>query len=80
VQTKLTLRMDSDLIRRAKGYARRSGKSVSRIVAEYFALLGETAGQERESLPPLVRSLRGAWSGSRVSEEEYHQYLEEKHT
>ena len=80
MQTKLTLRLESDLIRRAKGYARRRGKSVSGIVAEYFALLGVTAGPEGEALPPVVRSLRGAWSGSRVSEEHYHQYLEEKHT
>jgi hypothetical protein len=80
MQTKLTLRLDDELIARAKAYARKSGKSVSKIVAEYFAFLDETAAGEKEPLPPVVRSLRGAWSGTRVSEREYRRHLETKHT
>ncbi len=36
MQTKLTLRLDEALIQRAKAEARRTGKSVSQLVAEYF--------------------------------------------
>ncbi|MBE0418315.1 MAG: hypothetical protein IBX63_11175 [Coriobacteriia bacterium] len=42
--TKLTLRLDEDLIRRAKRHSARSGKSVSRLVADYFALIADAIG------------------------------------
>jgi hypothetical protein len=81
LQTKLTLRLEDNLVRRAKSYARRSGKSVSGLVADFFALLGPSAGKKaEEELTPAVRSLVGALGGARVSEEDYRRYLEEKHT
>lgn len=75
MQTKLTLRMDEDLIRLAKAFARSSGKSVSRIVADYFALLGDKNSDI--SITPAVRSLRGSLRGA--DEEDYRRYLEEKY-
>ena len=39
MKTKLTLRLDDQLIRKAKDYSDRSGKSVSRLVADYFSLI-----------------------------------------
>ena len=45
MQTKLTLRLDEELIGVAKAFARSSGKSVSRIVADYFALPGTWTGR-----------------------------------
>ena len=49
MHSKLTLRLDSQLIRRAKVYAKRSGKSVSSIVADYFTALdvGEGSPEDR---------------------------------
>ncbi len=80
MQTKLTLRLEESLVRRAKSYARQSGKSVSALVADFFAMLGPPAGgKAEEELTPAVRSLVGALSGTRVSEEDYRRYLEEKH-
>jgi hypothetical protein len=79
MQTKLTLRLDSDLIRRAKLYSRRSGKSVSGLVADFFALLGEREGRDQDALTPTVRSLLGALGGRPVSEKDYYRHLEEKH-
>ncbi len=35
----LTLRLDEDLIQSAKSYSAKTGKSVSKIVADYFALI-----------------------------------------
>ena len=39
MNTKLTLRIDVQLIRGAKYYAQREGRSVSELVAAYFARL-----------------------------------------
>ena len=79
MQTKLTLRLDDDLVRKAKAYARRSGKSVSSLVADFFALLGPRNGREGEELTPAVRSLLGALGEGRVTERDYRRHLEEKH-
>jgi len=77
VHTKLTLRLDARLIRQAKSYARRQGKSVSAIVADYFHRL---AGPDTaEELSPPVRSLVGALKPGRVAEEDYRRYLTDKH-
>ncbi|MDD5029409.1 MAG: DUF6364 family protein [Rhodoferax sp.] len=43
MNTKLTLRMDESLIAAAKDYAAAQGCSLSRMVANYFAALGEKA-------------------------------------
>ncbi|MEM1043788.1 MAG: DUF6364 family protein [Bacteroidota bacterium] len=81
MQTKLTLRLDEELIREAKALARRRGTSVSKLVAGYFRALTQHPGEapEEEPLPPLTRSLIGALAGAEVSEEDHHAYLEEKH-
>ena len=40
MNTKLTLRLDENLIKSAKNYASSSGKSVSQLVADYFLFAG----------------------------------------
>ena len=77
MQTKLTLRLDRRLIRQAKAYARRTGKSVSAIVADFFMRLKDD--DVAEELSPPVRSLVGALKPGRVSEEDYRRYLVDKH-
>lgn len=62
MQTKLTLRIDEDLIERAKRFADRDGRSVSQIVADYFALLDADLDEEDEVTTPIVASFRGALS------------------
>jgi replicative DNA helicase len=77
--TKLTLRIEEDLIRRAKYYSRQHGKSLSKLVADYFAALdGETESAARH-LPPLTRSLKGAAAGHRMNLQDYSRHLEAKH-
>lgn len=39
MQTKLILRLDEELVERAKFYAAEHGKSVSQLVADYFRFL-----------------------------------------
>jgi hypothetical protein len=79
MNTKLTLRLDDQLIERAKQYAERSGKSVSQLVADYFALLDAGRPVPGTELTPRVRALVGALRGAPVGEEEYRAHLVEKH-
>ena len=62
MQTKLTLRLDDDLIERAKAYAKQTGRSVSQMVADYFALLEKDLVDDGETLTPIVSSMRGTLS------------------
>ncbi len=78
MQTKLTLRMDEELIKSAKDFASRKGKSLSRMVADHFALLLRTE-EKTKVLPPHVRALSGALKGSAFDEEDYKAHLEKKH-
>lgn len=79
MQVKLTLRLDEQLIRRAKDHAHRTGRSVSQLVADYFALLDAPVASPEVALPPITASLYGvlAWAGG--DEEDHKQYLEEKY-
>ena len=77
--TKLTLRMDEKLIDRAKRYARRSGKSVSQLVADFFALLGTSQEDDTAKISPKVRALKGSLKGSSFTEKDYRKHLEEKY-
>jgi hypothetical protein len=79
MQTKLTLRLEEQLIEQAKTYAARAGKSVSQIVADYFKLL---TSDKKKFLPPsapITHSLRGLLRESKLDEKDYKKYLEEKH-
>ena len=61
MKSKLTLRMESDLIEAAKKVADDRKTSLSRLVAEYFrALLVSEPSEGSGSLPPKTRSLLGA--------------------
>ena len=80
MNTKLTLRMDDGIIRDAKEYSRRSGKSISRLVSDYLALLGSESPRDATELTPLVRSLHGALAGANVDKPDYRAYLEQRHS
>jgi hypothetical protein len=77
--TKLTLRMDEKVVNRAKIYARRSGKSVSQLVADFFVLLGSKEERKSSGMTPKVRSLRGAFRGADLNIDNYRQHLEDKY-
>jgi hypothetical protein len=82
VQTKLTLRLEQRLIRRAKAYARRTGKSVSELVADFFGRLEAPADEPAPRVvaqSPAVQSLVGALAGAQLDEGDYRAHLVEKH-
>lgn len=76
--TKLTLRMDAELVKQAKIEAHRRGKSVSRMVAEYFDSLAQPR-HTAARVPPITASLTGILKDSSVSEDDYRRHLREKH-
>ena len=79
MNTKLTLRVDKELIQSAKNHASRSGKSVSKMVADYFYLLDKKSIQETKELPPIVKRLKGALKNADIDEADYRSYLEDKY-
>ena len=76
---KLTLRLDDALIETAKRASRKSGKSVSQMVADYFALIEQGLDPDSRSITPRARALFGALAGTRISEEDYGSHVEAKH-
>lgn len=78
MNAKLTLRMEDTLIHVAKEEASRRGKSVSKMVGEFFGSLSTTA-RKPTSLPPITSSLLGVLKTNGVSEETYKKHLKEKY-
>lgn len=79
MNTKLTLRLDEHLIQRAKQHSRRTGKSVSQLVADYFSLFDAEEETPGAQVGPRVRSLIGGFKGAATSEEDHRRHLEKKH-
>lgn len=79
MQTKLTLRLEDQLIEQAKSYAAQAGKSVSQIVADYFKLITTQNIKTNTPSTPITQSLRGLLRESKLDEKDYKNYLEGKH-
>lgn len=80
MQTKLTLRMEDKLINLAKSVAEKRGKSLSKMVADYFQIIvKKEISEEIIELPPNVKSLYGALADSNIDESDYKKYLDSKY-
>jgi len=79
MKTRLIIHIDRDLIEQAKAYAKRRGRSVSAVVAEYF----ESLTKESPRTPPLptrqLDSLVGILKDAKIEESDYKKYLEKKY-
>ncbi|MBF0198232.1 MAG: antitoxin [Planctomycetes bacterium] len=78
MQTKLTLRLEEELIQQTKEISRKTGKSLSQMVADYFSLL-TAQSSVRSTLPPITRSLKGILAAKEVAEGDYRSFLEKKY-
>ena len=83
---KLTLKLDADVIERAKSYARDTDTSVSSLVERYLDLVAprsESVSDNGLEVSPLVRKLTGIASPTRTppepGEDPRFDYLYEKH-
>jgi hypothetical protein len=79
MRTKLTLHLEERLVRRARSYARRTGKSVSEVVAGFFSRLDAPESPPRRELTPAVRRLAGSLAGSSLGQANYRKHMEEKY-
>jgi len=79
MNTKLTLRMDDHLIASAKKYSAQTGKSVSKIVSDFFVIIKNDKLKNSSSITPTVQSLKGILKDSEFSENDYKRHLEEKY-
>lgn len=81
MDTKLTLKLDKDVINRMKIYAKKKHKSLSKIVENYFIYLSETEYTAVNNYSPLVRELSGIIDLKEQvdTKDEYVDYLAEKY-
>jgi hypothetical protein len=79
MNTKLTLRMDENLINAAKKHSAKTGKSVSRIVADLFEIIRNEKVGNDAPLTPAVKSIKGVLKGKQVEKADYKKYLEDKY-
>ncbi len=82
MQTKLTLRLESELIKTAKLYAESSGKSLSQIVSDYFEILQHSfpKPKKKSKHPPITESLIGLLqSDQTLDQKDYQHHLERKY-
>ena len=70
MNTKLTLRLDDHLIESAKEYSAKTGKSVSKIVSDFFVIIKNEKLNKSCSITPTVKSLKGILKHSEFSEKE----------
>jgi len=61
METKLTLRLDYDIIQSAKEYAHTNNKSLSKLVEEFFRVLISNDAPPAE-YPSLIKNLSGVIS------------------
>ncbi|HSW62467.1 MAG TPA: DUF6364 family protein [Dissulfurispiraceae bacterium] len=81
MQTKLTLRLDDNLIRKTKKIAKDRNLSLSEMVAEYFASLIMVSREESHA-SPVLREISGVMKGKSKEKDRlgaYHRHLEEKY-
>ena len=84
MQTKLTLRMDSGLIEKAKNWARARNVSLSEAMASLFETLASGSVSRKDGISPWVRNLSiGKTTSRRLTDRQIRQKrveeLERKH-
>lgn len=57
MDTKLTLKLNGDVIEQAKTYAKKKNTSLSKLIESYLGLLVDP--NEKQEVTPLVKSLSG---------------------
>lgn len=82
MDTKLTLKLDQEIIERAKQYASKKKVSLSRIVENYLQVLTKESASDEIEISPYVKSLS---SGVKIPDnldykKEYSDYLAKKHS
>lgn len=82
MQTKLTLKLEANVIRSAKRYARSNRRSLSKLVERYFRHLAHNKERPPLRLTPIVSSLSGILKHTKDqdSKSDYSNYLTKKYS
>ena len=82
MNTKLTLKLDQEVIEKAKAYAERRGLSLSRMVESYFFGLTQQEDQATPRPAGVVAELTGLLGGLQIEDEKegYAEYLLKKYS
>ena len=78
MNSKLTLLLDDDVIRKAKDYAKSNETSLSKLVEEYFKALS-VQQTHKVKTSTIVSEIAGILKGAKISEDDYTDYLIEKY-
>ncbi len=80
MDTKLTLKLDQEVIEKAKGYAKSKNTSLSALVENFLQKITEEKKTKRK-VTPLVKSLSGVidLSADYNHKNEYSDYLADKY-
>ena len=78
METKLTLKLDEDVIKSVKRYAGENRRSVSRLDEDYFRKLAGDA-RPRRRYSPLVEELSGIVAEADAAQSDYVAHLERKY-
>lgn len=81
MDTKLTLKLDERVIRKAKKYADKRGRSLSKLVENFFSILAKKEFSEEAELSQSVTDLTGLISLKKDFDQkrEYAGYLTRKY-
>lgn len=82
MNSKLTLNIKKEVIKKAKGYAKDNETSLSKLIENYLNSLTIGKGQKESSINPLVKSLTGVIpeQSDKKIKEDYHDYLKKKYS
>ncbi len=78
MESKLTLKLDTRVIKRAKKIAAERNRSLSSMVEQFFRQLPEDI-DDTVVLSPIVRELSGILTAEQLSDLDYRSYLEKKY-
>ena len=81
MDTKLTLKIDEQVIHSAKKFAKLHHTSLSKMTENYFRTITSQSDEEPEVIPGVVGELAGMLKGHDIddSHESYIDYLDEKY-
>ena len=81
MNTKLTLRLDEDVIISIKNYAVKHQLSVSKLTENIFRKILDSTEDYTQDLPPIVKKYKGIVRDKKINEDEYLiESLIEKHS
>ena len=82
MDNKLTLKLDNQIIEKAKIYARKKNMSLSKLIESYLQFLTTNSNSESNEISPLVKSLSGIMNAAKTidSKEAYKKHLSKKYS